>query len=542
GCRDPARAGAPDRRGRPHRRCRRGARPRAGTRAARRRAPAEQPRSVDLDPGQPHLPRRVPRRAGTRARGAGRRAPRPVRAARPRRRQARLLLGRPVAACDDRPRAHARTARALPRRAHDRARPRGAPLRLGPTSRVARLERHPHPHDPRHGRGGAARRPGRDHGSRAPARARHAGCPDQLARGRGDARAHRGSGRRRRGRRRAPGPRGRREGRDGPGRRRERQPVAVRISASAGTPLPHGRCGLVRRAGGVGVGRARSRAPRREARCSDPGGRLHPPHRKDAEMSAVAAPALEQGAQWRAFRAVLYRDLYVTWREMPAFLAQVILQPLCLLVVVGKVLGTLNYTQHGYTDLLFPGLLALTAVLTAMQALAFPLVAEFGWTKEIEDRLLAPMPTSYVAAEKVLFAVLRSLIATLIMIPVGILILGSIPWRWDNFALFVVALVLGALVGAGFGLLMGTLVRPERITLLFSLVFTPLLFTGCSQYPWPSLDQIRWFQVVTACNPITYVSEAFRGAMAPGVTHIQPSLRIRAHIVAVSVLLTVGIR
>ena len=78
-------------------------------------------------------------------------------------------------------------------------------------------------------------------------------------------------------------------------------------------------------------------------------------------MSAVAAPALEQGAQWRAFRAVLYRDLYVTWREFPAFLAQVILQPLFLLFVFGKVLGTLNLTQNGYTDILFPGLLALTA-------------------------------------------------------------------------------------------------------------------------------------------------------------------------------------
>src|SRR3954462_794042 len=154
----------------------------------------------------------------------------------------------------------------------------------------------------------------------------------------------------------------------------------------------------------------------------------------------------------------------------------------------------------------FSGLLALTAVITAMQTLAFPLVAEFGWTKEIEDRLLAPMPTSYVAAEKVLFAVVRSLIATLIMIPVGILILGSIPWRWAGFPLFVAGLLLGALVGAGFGLLMGTLVQPQRITVLFSLVFTPLLFTGCSQYPWPKLDQIRWFQIVTACNPMTYVS------------------------------------
>ena len=137
---------------------------------------------------------------------------------------------------------------------------------------------------------------------------------------------------------------------------------------------------------------------------------------------------------------------------------------------------------------------------------------------------------------------MRSLIATLIMIPVGILILGSIPWRWAGFPLFVAGLLLGALVGAGFGLLMGTLVRPERITLLFSLVFTPLLFTGCSQYPWPLLSQIRWFQIVTACNPMTYVSELLRGAMVPQVPHIRPWICIVVLIFAVSALLFVGLK
>ena len=259
-------------------------------------------------------------------------------------------------------------------------------------------------------------------------------------------------------------------------------------------------------------------------------------------MNAVAAPAVEPGTQWNAFCMVLYRDLYVTWREFPAFLAQVILQPLFLLFVFGKVLGVLSLTRPGYANLLFPGLLALTAVITAMQALAFPLVAEFGWTKEIEDRLLAPMPTSYVAAEKVLFALLRSMVATLIMIPVGILVLGSIPWRWSGLPLFVAGLVLGALVGAGFGLLMGTLVQPQRINLLFSLVFTPLLFTGCSQYPWPSLARLRWFQVVTAANPMTYVSESLRGALVPAVPHIHPWICLVVLLFAVTVLLTVGLR
>jgi ABC-2 type transport system permease protein len=259
-------------------------------------------------------------------------------------------------------------------------------------------------------------------------------------------------------------------------------------------------------------------------------------------VSAVAAPAFEQGTRWRAFWAVLYRDLYVTWREFPVFLAQVILQPLFLLFVFGYVLKSLGYTHNGYTDVLYPGLLSLTAVITAIQALAFPLVAEFGWTKEIEDRLLAPMPTSFVAAEKVLFAVLRSLTATLIMIPLGIAILGSIPWRWEGFPLFVAGLLLGALVGAGFGLLMGTFVRPERISLLFAIVFTPLLFTGCSQYPWPSLDHLRWFQIITACNPMTYVSELLRGALVPEVPHISPWICLVVLAFAVSVLLTVGLR
>jgi ABC-2 type transport system permease protein len=258
-------------------------------------------------------------------------------------------------------------------------------------------------------------------------------------------------------------------------------------------------------------------------------------------MSAAVAPA-ESGTRLHAFLAVLHRDLYVTAKELPAFLAQVILQPLFLLFVFGKVLGSLGYTRHGYANLLFPGLLGLTVVLTSIQTLAFPLVAEFGWTREIEDRLLAPMPTSFVAAEKVLFAMLRAFAATLVMIPVGYAILGHVPWVWANVGWFVAALVLGGLVGSGFGLLMGTLVQPQRINIVFSLVFTPLLFTGCSQYPWPSLDRLRWFQVVTACNPMTYASEGLRAALVPQVPHIATWIGLIVLPVAIAALGAVGLR
>jgi ABC-2 type transport system permease protein len=257
---------------------------------------------------------------------------------------------------------------------------------------------------------------------------------------------------------------------------------------------------------------------------------------------APSQVTLPPASSARAFVAVLQRDLFVTASELPAFLAQVILQPLFLLLVFGKILGSLGYTRPGYASLLFPGLLALTAVVTSMQTLAFPLVAEFGWTKEIEDRLLAPMPTALVAVEKVVFASLRAILATLIMIPIGLIVLGSIPWRWDGLALFAAVVVLGSLVGAGMGLVLGTLVRPNRINILFSLVFTPLLFTGSSQYPWPSLEKLRWFQVISAANPMTYVSEGLRGALIPQVPHIEPWICVVVLLLAVSLLMAVGLR
>jgi ABC-2 type transport system permease protein len=224
---------------------------------------------------------------------------------------------------------------------------------------------------------------------------------------------------------------------------------------------------------------------------------------------------------WQAALAILRRDIYVTGKEFPFFLAQVILQPLFLLFVFGKVLTQLGYARPGYVDVLFPGLVALAAVLTGFQSTALPLVIEFSYSNEIEDRLLAPLPIRAVALEKVVVSAMRGTIAAAVMFPIGLWLLGSIPWS-AGAALGVAAMtVLGALLGASMGLVLGTFVSPNRINITFALVTTPLLFTGSSQYPWPSLAHIRWFQVISACNPMTYVSEGLRGMMTPNVPHIQ---------------------
>jgi ABC-2 type transport system permease protein len=260
-----------------------------------------------------------------------------------------------------------------------------------------------------------------------------------------------------------------------------------------------------------------------------------------AELARPDAMTAEPNSV-QAFLSVLRRDLVVTGRELPIFLAQVILQPLFLLFIFGKVLGSLGYTTPQYAHLLFPGIVALTVTLTGIQSTALPLVIEFSFSREIEDRLLAPLPTWSVAIEKMLFASMRALLAAVVMFPVGIWVLGSIPWRANALGFFVLIMILGALAGSAIGLTLGTLVPPNRIQIMFALILTPMLFTGCSQYPWPSLAHLRWFQVVTAFNPMTYVSEGMRAALTPSVPHMRPWLCLLGLVVSVLLFTIIGVR
>ncbi len=81
---------------------------------------------------------------------------------------------------------------------------------------------------------------------------------------------------------------------------------------------------------------------------------------------------------------------------------------------------------------------------------------DFSFTKEIEDRLLAPLPVGMVAVEKVVFASMRAMLAALVMLPIGVLgARPAIPAGQRAPAVLTV-LVLGCLVGSCLGMIMGT--------------------------------------------------------------------------------------
>ena len=217
-----------------------------------------------------------------------------------------------------------------------------------------------------------------------------------------------------------------------------------------------------------------------------------------------------------AFLAMLRRDLVVTGREFIPFLLQALMQPLFFLFIFGKVMPGSGLAAANFATLMLPGIVALTGMIAAMQGVTLPLVLDLGFAREIDDRLLSPLPVWWVPLEKVLFASVRGTIASSVIFPLGYWILGSgFHVRGDRIIVLIGMVVLTAFVGATIGLLMGTIIKPEQISLMFTLIFTPLLFTGCTYYPWGALKYIGWFQVVTLFNPLTYASEGLRYSMVP---------------------------
>ena len=128
---------------------------------------------------------------------------------------------------------------------------------------------------------------------------------------------------------------------------------------------------------------------------------------------------------WRTFYALLSRDGHVARRNLPATLVQNLLQPLLLTFVFGRVLTTSGMMQPAYKSVLLPGVMAISMVLAGVQAVAMPLIAEFQFTREIEDRLLAPMENGWLAVEKVVAGMIQALVAGLVVIPAAWLTMGS---------------------------------------------------------------------------------------------------------------------
>jgi len=241
-----------------------------------------------------------------------------------------------------------------------------------------------------------------------------------------------------------------------------------------------------------------------------------------------------------AFGALLLRDIRVLFKEKWIFIGRTIMQPLLLIFVftyvfpkIGQGIGT---DPSAFSTLLVGGTIASAMIFQGVQAVALPLVQDFGYTREIEDRVLAPLSVSALAFEKVVAGAVQAIIAGLVVFPLAFLIQATTVHLSIRPIYLVTLFPLGALMSAALGLTVGTRVEPRQVPLVFSLLVIPMTFLGCVYYPWATLQNIAWLKWAIVINPLVYLSEGLRLSMAKGVPHM-PVLAIYAAIIGFTLLL-----
>jgi ABC-2 type transport system permease protein len=223
----------------------------------------------------------------------------------------------------------------------------------------------------------------------------------------------------------------------------------------------------------------------------------------------------------KTFLAMLARDAHVARRNFIFTLLQTLLQPMLLVFVFGRILTASGFMPQNYKSLLLPGVIALSMILAGVQSVAMPLISEFQFTREIEDRLLAPMEIEWLAVEKVIAGMIQSLVAGLVVLPSAWLIMGrGVAVRLDHPVAFLAVALLVGLVAASVGLTLGCSVGQTQIGLMFSLVLAPMIFFGCTYYPWSALATFPVLSRIVLANPVVYASEGFRSALVPQFPHL----------------------
>ena len=251
-----------------------------------------------------------------------------------------------------------------------------------------------------------------------------------------------------------------------------------------------------------------------------------------------------------AFVALLLRDFAVLRKNIVEFIIRSVMQPLLFVFVFTYVFPKIGFGVGGsgagestFSSLLVPGVVAIACMFQGVQSVALPLVTEFGFTREIEDRVMAPLSITGVALEKIVAGAIQGIFAAVVVFPMALFIPATAVKLDVQWFELLTLLPLTAFTGAALGLVMGTKVDPRRVPLLFGIVVIPMTFLGATYYPWALLHGILWLQILVLVNPLVYMSEAMRIALTPQlVPHMQVWV-VYVALIGFSILLAwIGIR
>lgn len=250
-----------------------------------------------------------------------------------------------------------------------------------------------------------------------------------------------------------------------------------------------------------------------------------------------------RGCAVKTFVALLHRDLLVGRRQLGIFLIRTLIQPAFLVFVLGYLMPRMQLVHPSMQYVLIPGMVGLSMFFAGMQAVTFPLIDDFGYSGELDDRLMAPIGVRYVAIEKILVGAVHALLAGTMVLPLAAFL---IPLRqllpWHAIIPFMADGLAVALLSSSFGLFLGVLIPPRKLGVVTAAVVAPLLFLGCTYYPWKALAAFPVLQQVVLLNPLVYACEGLRGVLTPNLPHMNLFWSVTGTLVSLLLLAVIGVR
>jgi ABC-2 type transport system permease protein len=262
-------------------------------------------------------------------------------------------------------------------------------------------------------------------------------------------------------------------------------------------------------------------------------------------------------ASWTALRALILRDLVVLWKHKIEFTVRTLVQPFLLCFVflyvfpkIGQGIGGGSgpAAESAFATVLVPGVVGLSIMFQGIQAVAMQLAQEFGFTREIEDRVQAPCPIWLVAISKVLSGGGQGIISAIIVLPIASVVhAAGVEANINLHWLIILTMVpLACLAMTSLGLLLGTSFEPRNLGLMFGFIVLPLTFLGGTYYLWTRLSPVaiggfHWLQIIVLINPLIYVNEGMRAAFT-NAPHMHLYVIYPALLAFSAIFLTLGLR
>jgi ABC-2 type transport system permease protein len=227
-----------------------------------------------------------------------------------------------------------------------------------------------------------------------------------------------------------------------------------------------------------------------------------------------------------ALKALVLRDLLVLKKNFWEFVIRTLVQPFLLCFVflyvfpkIGQGIGGGggHSSESAFATVLVPGVVGISIMFQGIQAVAMQMSQEFGFTREIEDRVQAPCPVWLVAMSKVLSGSVQGLISAIIVLPIASVVHanGVAAHFTMHWWIIVTIIPLACFAMSSLGLLLGTSFEPRNIGLMFGFVVLPITFLGGTYYQWTRLVPVKlggwhWLQTVVLVNPLIYINEGLR--------------------------------